>query len=207
MKSDCLSAVTRALRVAALSALVPLLASALSGPSLARADDGAAATATAQTLVDGAHDALTGGGAAADAKLRAAIEEAFAFDIWERFLLGDRAEMLNAEQTAEFRALLPGFLADLYKNQFGKGLDARPEIREAKPARKDVMVRAAIPRTGKSPLPVDWRVRDFGSRGFLVIDVMVGGVSFLVLKREEFAAILDKGGADALLAYMEQNSI
>ncbi|MEO0823799.1 MAG: hypothetical protein AAF074_25750, partial [Pseudomonadota bacterium] len=47
----------------------------------------------------------------------------------------------GAAERAEFRALLPGFLADLYRKQFGKGLQAKPEIREVRPARRDFLVR------------------------------------------------------------------
>jgi ABC-type transporter MlaC component len=75
------------------------------------------------------------------------------------------------------------------------------------PARSDVLVRAAIPRPGRDPLPVDWRVRIFPDRGARVIDVMVGGVSFLVLKREEFAGILQARGPEGLLDFMARNSL
>ncbi|MEM6676445.1 MAG: ABC transporter substrate-binding protein [Pseudomonadota bacterium] len=174
----------------------------------ARAGDPDAARATAEDLVEGAHAALTGDtGEAALTALRETIDDAFAFDVWERFLLGSNADQLTEAEREEFRALLPGFLADLYRKQFGKGLEARPEIRGVEPVRRDFMVRAAIPRANGKTLPVDWRVRDFGERGHLVIDVMVGGTSFLILKRDEFRAILKDGGADALLDFMRANSV
>lgn len=192
--------------------LAPLVAAALALGSLAaRADaDAGAARAVAERLVDGAHGALADASrpeAERLAALRQTIDAAFAFDVWEKFLLGERAAMLDPAQTTEFRGLLPGFLADLYRKQFGKGLEARPEIREVRPARRDMLVRAAIPRANGGTLPVDWRVRDFGDRGHLVIDVMVGGASFLILKRDEFAAILDRDGAAGLLAHMRANSV
>jgi len=49
-------------------------------------------------------------------------------------------------------------------------------------------------------------VREFPDRGPQVIDVMVAGTSFLLLKKEEFAAILAKGGAPALLQHMRENT-
>ena len=192
------------MRILALAAIAILCA--LPGA----AADREAALATAERLVDGAHGALTAEGpdaGARDARLKETISEAFAFDIWERFLLGDRGAALGPAERAEVRALLPGFLADLYKRQFGKGLEERPEIRDTRPARRDILVRAAIPRAGEDPLPVDWRIRDFGAEGHKVIDVMVGGISFLVLKREEFAALLDRGGPAALLEHMRENSL
>jgi ABC-type transporter MlaC component len=196
----------------ALARLVPLLLAALlaAAPAPVRAAEEAAALETAQSLVEGAHGALAAEGLTAeerDARLREAVADAFAFDIWERFLLGDRAEMFTEEERAAFRARLPGFLAHLYKSQFGKGLEAKPEILGTRPARRDILVRAEIPRADGRPLPVDWRIRDMGEAGHEVIDVMVGGVSFLVLKREEFGAILEERGVEGLLGYMHSHSI
>jgi ABC-type transporter MlaC component len=180
-------------------------------PAAVEATGPDAARAVAERLVEGAHGALADAGLSEPerlAALRASVEDAFAFDVWEKFLLGQKADMLNEAETAEFRALLPGFLADLYRNQFGKGLEAKPEIREVREARRDFLVRADIPRANGKNLPVDWRVREFDEgRGALVIDVMVGGASFLILKRDEFGAILDSEGAQGLLAFMRENSI
>ncbi|MEL6769148.1 MAG: ABC transporter substrate-binding protein [Pseudomonadota bacterium] len=174
----------------------------------AGAADPAAARATAEKLVEGAHAALSGDeGAAAIAQLKATIDDAFAFDVWERFLLGSNADKLSEAEREEFRALLPGFLAQLYRDQFGKGLEGKPEIRDVTEVRRDLLVRAAIPRANGKTLPVDWRIRDFGERGHLVIDVMVGGASFLILKRDEFTALLESGGPTALLAHMRENSV
>ncbi|MEL6575826.1 MAG: ABC transporter substrate-binding protein [Pseudomonadota bacterium] len=185
----------------------PILALLLAAAPAGAADP-AAARATAEKLVEGAHAALSGDeGAAAITELKATIDAAFAFDVWERFLLGSNADKLSEAERGEFRALLPGFLAQLYRDQFGKGLEGKPEIRDVTEVRRDLMVRAAIPRSNGKTLPVDWRIRDFGDRGHLVIDVMVGGASFLILKRDEFTALLEGGGPTALLEHMRQNSV
>ncbi|MGF1501263.1 MAG: phospholipid-binding protein MlaC [Paracoccaceae bacterium] len=189
-------------------ALAAFLAACLAGPAPA-AEEGPA-IATAERLVAGAHGALADPGLSEAARgdaLKTAVAEAFAFDVWERFLLGDRVDAFTSAERDRFRTLLPGFLADLYRNQFGKGLEAKPQIKDTRPARRDILVRAGIPRANGGELPVDWRIRDFGDRGHLVIDVMVGGVSFLVLKREEFAGILEREGPEGLLAFMERNSL
>jgi len=176
----------------------------------AEAAEEAAALARAERLVNGAHAAMTAEDLSEEARhdrLRGVIAEAFAFDIWERFLVGERRDAFTEAQLAEFRGLLPGFLADLYTKQFGRGLEAKPEIKGARPARRDILVSADIPRANGKNLPVKWRVREFEERGHLVIDVMVGGVSFLVLKREEFGAIMERSGPVGLLAYMRENAL
>jgi ABC-type transporter MlaC component len=176
----------------------------------ARAGEAAeqAARAVAETLVLGSYGAMTAAdldGPARFARLTGVVAGAFAFDIWERFLVGDRG--LTPAQLDEFRSLLPGFLARLYADRFGKGLDAAPAISGTRSVRRDVMVAAAIPRANGKTLPVEYRVREFAGRGPLVIDIMVGGISFLILKRDEFKALIDDRGVDGLLAYMRENAI
>ena len=197
-------AVTDTARHIAATLLAILMAAT---PARAGEDQEQAALAVAGALVHGAHEAMTAPDldeAARFARLTEVVAGAFAFDIWERFLVGDRG--LTPAQLEEFRNLLPGFLARLYADRFGKGLDASPEISGTRAVRRDVMVAAVIPRAGNKSLPVEYRIRAFGERGPLVIDVMVGGISFLVLKREEFKALIDSRGVEGLLAFMRENA-
>ncbi len=165
------------------------------------------AIALAETLVADAHKALNGADGDAGPALRAAVTDAFAFDVWQRFLLGTAAQGFSDAERDEVGSLLPGFMAHLYNSQFDKGLDTPPAVGGAKPARRDVLVSAVYKRTNGKDLPVDWRIRDFPDRGPKIIDVMVGGTSFLLLKRDEFAAIINKGGAAALIAHLRENSL
>ena len=192
-------------RLIAASLLAILMATA---PARAGGTQEQAARAVTETLVHDAHAAMTAAdldGSARFARLTETVARAFAFDIWERFLVGDRG--LNPAQLDEFRGLLPGFLARLYADRFGKGLEAEPEVSGTRTVRRDVMVAAAIPRASGKSLPVEYRVREFADHGSLIIDVMVGGVSFLVLKRDEFKALIDSRGIDGLLAFMRENAI
>jgi ABC-type transporter MlaC component len=163
------------------------------------------AVAATERLLADAHAALTGAGG--DAALRGAIDRAFAFDVWERFLIENRADKFTPEQRERFRGLLPGYLAYLYHNQFDRGLATPPAVGSAKPARNDVLVSATFKRANGADLPVDWRLRELSGQDPQVIDVMVGGTSFLLLKRDEFTAIIDDRGAEGLLEYMEQHSL
>jgi ABC-type transporter MlaC component len=195
---------TGTIRLIAASLFAALISAA---PAAAGEAEEQAALAVTRTLVSEAHAAMTASGLDASARfarLKQVISDSFAFDIWERFLVGDRD--LTPAQLNEFRGLLPGFLARLYANQFGKGLEAAPTISGARAVRDDTMVAAAIPRANGKALPVDYRVRAFGERGPLVIDVMVAGISFLVLKRDEFKALIDSRGIDGLLDFMHENA-
>jgi phospholipid transport system substrate-binding protein len=188
-----------------LTRLAAALAAALAiGAGSAGAQDKVqAARAATERLVTQANQALT---ANDNARLRSAIEGAFDFGVWERFLIEPRADRFTPEQRARFRQLLPGWLAYLYHEQFDRGLSTPPTVGEAKPARNDVLVSATFQRQGGRALPVDWRLRET-PQGPQIIDVMVGGTSFLLLKRDEFTSMIDRGGVDALLTYMQQNSL
>ena len=184
-----------------------LVAFSAAAPAQTTEDPEKAARALVETLVRDAHAAMSAeelGEAARFEQLKEAISTAFAFDIWERFLLGDHE--LAPEQRERFRALLPGFLADLYAERFGRGLEAEPEVLGTRKVRRDILVEARIPRAEGKPLPVEYRVRNFEDRGPQVIDVIVGGVSFLLLKRDEFGALIESKGPQALLDFMEKRA-
>lgn len=179
------------------------LAVLLPAPALAEEPMQRAVHVTRALLQD-AHAALIQNGDRS--ALQSAIKQAFAFDVWERFLLENRADKFNAAQRDEFRALLPGFMAELYVNQFDRGLAQAPTVGEARKVRRDYLVGSTFKRQNGQDLPVDWRLREFSGADMLVIDMMVGGTSFLFLKRDEFQAIIDKSGAEGMLDYMRRNS-
>jgi len=184
-------------------ALVVIAALAIAaGPAQAQ-DKVERARSTTEQLLSQANQALS---ANDNAALRSAIQSAFDFGIWERFLTEPRADRFSPEQRARFRELLPGYLAYLYHEQFDRGLATPPSVGEVTPARNDVLVGATFQRPGGRTLPVQWRLRET-SEGPQVIDVMVGGTSFLLLKREEFTSMIDRGGVDSLLSFMQQHSL
>lgn len=138
--------------------------------------------------------------------LQDAISPYFAFELWGRFLIQPRKDVLNIKQQRAVRQLLPGFMAHLYYAQFSKGFDQSPSVNGARSVRKDMMVSSGFPRSNGSTLEVEWRVRDFHNDEARVIDIMVGGTSFALLKREEFTAIIDRDGPDGLIEYLRRNS-
>lgn len=64
---------------------------------------------------------------------------------------------------------------------------------------RDSIVRTHIARPAGPALAVDWRVRKTRA-GLRVIDVVVEGISMAVTHRQEFAAIVQRRGIDALIA-------
>lgn len=199
LRIDGFAAVFR--RHAVVVALMLAAAAATLAPAPAGASE-ASARRVAQSMVDKAHGALSSPSlseAQKFSRVESAVRGTFAFSTWEKFLLGDSASQFSRSQLSRFRKLLPKYLARLYMNQFGKGLRQKPEIGEARTVRGDVLVRAKLPRSSGGSVSVDWRVR-----GGKVIDFMVGGTSFLVLKRAEFRSTINRGGPDTLNDFLER---
>jgi len=53
---------------------------------------------------------------------------------------------------------------------------------------------------------VDWRIRKLRSGDQKAIDIIVSGVSIMLVKREEFSAFIAANGIDALLARLEEEA-
>lgn len=185
-------------------AIAVLLAALAATQPVRAGEPGAPAVAVARELTLAAHEAISAG--RTNGALTNAIADAFAFDLWESFLLeGHRGEFEPA-QVERFRALLPTYMARLYVRQFAAGMSVPPEIGTARTVRGDWLVPTTFPRKGRPGVDVTWRLRDVPNQGPKVIDVMVGGTSFLILTREEFGAILSRKGPEALIAYMEKGA-
>lgn len=154
-------------------------------------------------LVEAAHEARTDPGLGAverAERMRAAVASAFALDLWLRAVLGERAEALTPAERAEIEALLPAYLAALYLDSFGAGA-APPVVGEVEPARRDVLVAARLPRASAEDLELLYRVREVAGEA-RVLDVLVGGVSFALLKRDQFRSILEAEGPARLIEVM-----
>ena len=185
--------------------LACILSMALLLPQLSVAGDKhTRALDTVSRLLLDAHQTVTAHGSS---RLAETISPYFAFEVWSRFLIQPRDGAFNPRQRRAFRDLLPGFMAHLYHDQFAKGLVRAPQVGGTRPARRDVLVSSSFPRPNGDVLPVEWRVRQTKNGESRVIDIMVGGTSFMLLKREEFTAIVDRDGPDGLILYLRRNAL
>lgn len=196
------STMIQTLRFIAVSLLTAFL---LTSPvtALAGSDKHAHAINTVQKLFDDAHAAMSG---RSGRDLPSAISPYLAFDYWARVLIQPRKEVFTPKQQRILLELLPGYFANLYHEQFSQGLNTKPKVGHTKRTRKDVLVSSKFPRTRGKPLPINWRVRTHRNGSSWVIDIVIGGTSFVLLKREEFTAIIDKHGPEGLLEYLRRNS-
>lgn len=181
-----------------------ILASLLLLPALATAGDKQMqAIDTVNRLLNDAHESIARRG---PEHLSEAISPFFAFEVWARFLIKPRKQQFTKEQRRAFQRLLPGYMAYLYHNQFAKGLQSRPSVGKARKVRRDQLVESWFERPSGNALPVQWRVRSFRGGASRVIDIMVGGTSFMLLKRDEFTAKVDHSGPEGLLEYLRRKA-
>jgi phospholipid transport system substrate-binding protein len=87
-----------------------------------------------------------------------------------------------------------------YAEDAAAPLEERFQIVSSAPAgTRDVLVRSKVFPSHRQPLDLDWRLRDTAS-GPVVIDLIIEGASLLVSQRSEFAAVIERGDLDGLLA-------
>ncbi len=195
-----------------------LIAAASATPVLAQEPEPAAeteesavdgATAFAKALTADATTALTSDKSEAEqlADFQQVLADGMALDVIGKFMIGENRKAMSDEQLARYDAVFPGYLTKLYAEQF-KDIVGKPlEVLEAKElGARDVIVRTQFDRPEGSPIMVDWRVRQLKSGERKAIDIIVQGVSIMLVKREEFSSFIATNGVDALLERLEEEA-
>ncbi len=169
-----------------------------------------AAVAFAKALTSDATVALTDEDADEATQLsnfQVVLSDGLALETIGKFMLGETRTAMNDEQTARYNAVFPEYITRLYAEQFEDIVGKPLEVLDAKEiGRRDVIVRTQFERDGDSPILVDWRVRELRSGERKAIDIIVQGVSIMLVKREEFSSFIANNGVDALLDRLEQEA-
>ena len=217
---------TRSLRLflaagAAAAGLAPLAMAAAQEPAPAgvvvreepRAEDTdrvADAVTFAKGLTDQATAALLQEDASKAEKLAAfqrVLSEGLAIDTIGRFMIGEARKTMSDAQTERYDAVFPDYITRLYAEQFADIVGRPLEVVDTKELnRRDVIVRTRFNRDDGGPINVDWRVRKLKSGEHKAIDIIVSGVSIMLVKREEFSAFVKQNGVDQLLEKLEADA-
>jgi phospholipid transport system substrate-binding protein len=202
-------------RLAAALAAIALAASA--APAFAQGAPAAAATqnadidaavAFAKTLTANATATLTSAKPKPEqlADFQKVLGEGLALDVIGKFMIGETRKSMTPAQVARYDAAFPPYLTKLYADQFAPIVGRPLEVIDAKALGRDVIVRTRFNRKEGSAINVDWRVRTLKSGERKAVDIIVSGVSIMLVKREEFSAFVARQGVDALLARIEKES-
>ena len=111
---------------------------------------------------------------------------------------------MSDDQKARYETVFPEYITKLYAEQFDEIVGKPLEVLDAKAiGARDVIVRTQFERKDDKPITVDWRIRKLRSGEHKAIDIIVSGVSIMLVKREEFSAFIATNGVDALIDRLE----
>jgi len=168
------------------------------------------AVSFATSLTEDATEALTKDGASEADKLKAfqgILAEGLALEVIGKFMLGESRKTMSEAQLERYGAVFPDYITRLYASQFAAIVGKPLEVIDATPlGARDVIVRTQFNRADAEPINVDWRIRKLKSGDQKAIDIIVAGVSIMLVKREEFSAFIVANGVDNLLDRLEEEA-
>ncbi len=144
-----------------------------------------------------------------DAAFRALLHEGFDLEYVSRLVLGRFLQQASREQMADYQAVFPEFVINVYARRLTEFGDEVFRVTGAVPAGKrgDMYVQSQLIRSnGAPPVAADWRVRRQDD-GFKIIDLKVEGISMVVTQRDEFMARIDREGMDQLIRDLQRGTI
>lgn len=135
------------------------------------------------------------------------LADGLALETIGKFMLGASRKELSEPQLSRYDAIFPDYITKLYAEQFDEIVGKPLEVIEAREiGARDVIVRTRFERKDDAPIMVDWRVRELKSGERKAIDIIVSGVSIMLVKREEFSSFIAANGVDALLDRLEEEA-
>lgn len=137
-------------------------------------------------------------------KLEPAVDRAFDIPTMIRFAVGPTWPTIPPAQqqalTDAFRRLTVASYAHSLDGYSGERIEVDPNVITRGP---DKVVQTHLTSPGAAPVTIAYRMREF-SGVWKIIDVFYGGaISQLTTRRADFASILAKGGAPALIAHLD----
>jgi phospholipid transport system substrate-binding protein len=112
-------------------------------------------------------------------------------------------------QQKEFLSLYEAQVANAYAKRFQDYSGFTFKVTgQQKDDETDTVVNSEITRPTGAPIPVQWRVRS-ESGTYKIADVIIAGISMAVTDKQQFAAVIQRGGGtiDALIGAMRSQSM
>ena len=128
-------------------------------------------------------------------RFRALLNDHFDVKTIGRFVLGRYWRQASEEERAEFLTLFEVLIVDTYVDRFAKYSGEALKVTKTEATREDdSIVFSSINRpSGGPPVGVAWRLR-LRNGNYLIIDVLVEGVSMGQTQRSEFASVIRRNG-------------
>jgi phospholipid transport system substrate-binding protein len=131
----------------------------------------------------------------------------FDFDRMARLVLARNAQKLSPEQQQEFVAEFKRHLSTTYGRRLSEYSDERIEIGDARPETNgDVTVKSrVVGGAAGDGVAIDYRLKERDAN-WLVIDVIIEGVSLIHNFRSQVAEIVSSSGAESLIAKLREKN-
>lgn len=142
-----------------------------------------------------------------EARFRDILNEAFKVDLIARFTLGRYWRLATDQQKKEYERLFEDFIVQAYAARFKEYSGETFSVGRVRDINdREKLVQSTLTLKDGRQIPVQWRVRSDGS--YMIVDVMVEGVSMAITQRDEFAAIINQNGGrvEGLLAALRQKT-
>ncbi len=130
----------------------------------------------------------------------------FDFDTMSRLVLARNWKRFDGDQRVTFKEEFKRFLANNYRARIDGYEQERVEIlSERKEPRGDVTVRTRIMGGNYDGTNIDYRLRN-GGKGWLVIDVVIEGISLVANFRDQFRDVMGREGPVTLIDKLKEKN-
>lgn len=126
-------------------------------------------------------------------RFRVLLRESFDVDSIARNVLGRFWRVATEAERADYLRLFEDLIVQIYASRFANYSGESYKIVQTRAAGTDTIITGEIIRPTATNVRVDWRV-SVESGSLKIIDVIVEGLSMLVTQRDEFAAVIQRGG-------------
>jgi phospholipid transport system substrate-binding protein len=184
------------------TALLFAAAIAVAQPAAATGDASPAALAFIQELGNDAIKELANPAipqSQREARFRRLLVDRFDMAAISKFVLGRYWRSTNEAQRAEFQRLFVDFIVGSYSMRFSEYLGEGVKVTGSSVEDGGILVRSKIDMPNSEDICVDWQLRP-ANNNFVIVDIIVEGVSMNVTHRSAFASIIhDRGGVNGLI--------
>lgn len=125
-----------------------------------------------------------------------------------RYVLGPHWRHATPEQKARFRKAFASYVINTYIRAMIRYADAKVQVlppREGVSKSRIVRVSTVVRRKNAEPVSIDYRLHRKDGK-WLVVDVIVEGVSLIINYRRTFGSAIEREGIDRLIDELEEKN-
>jgi len=132
----------------------------------------------------------------------------FDFDKISRLVLGKNWRRADDNQKTQFKEEFKNLLLRTYAVALSKYQDEKIEYKPftSKTSDEIVTVKTEIIQSGGQPVAVDYVLTQGGNEGWVVIDIIIEGVSLITNYRSQFSSEIKTNGMDGLIKALAQKN-